>query len=89
MALGSARFSGADSVYRETYTGVLAKIEADERGGAKPDVVARAVAQITVSSNPRPRYIVGPFYEKLAVVVKRLLPAALFERMMMMNYGVK
>lgn len=85
----STRSADSNSVYSETYASVLAKIEADERGGAKPEIVARAVARIIASPKPGARYIVGPFYEKLAVLVKRLLPDWLFERMMMLNYGVK
>ena len=82
------RSAEADSVYHAAYVRALAKIESDERSGVKPELVARTVARIIATPVPRMRYIVGPFYEKLAVMVKRLVPDALFERIMMSNYGV-
>lgn len=85
----STRSAEAYSVYHDAYARALAKIESDERGGAKPELVARTVARIIATPRPRVRYVVGPFYEKLAVAVKRLVPAGLFERIMMANYGVK
>ena len=78
-----------NSIYQSTYRRVLDKIESDERGGADPDVVAQAASRIVATRKPGVRYVAGPFYEKLAILVKRLVPAALFERIMMMNYGVK
>jgi NAD(P)-dependent dehydrogenase (short-subunit alcohol dehydrogenase family) len=82
---------GADEnpVYREVYRGTLARIEADERNGAAPETVARAVLRIVASSHPKVRYVVGPFHQKLAVLVKRLIPSGLFERIIMMTYGLK
>lgn len=76
-------------VYREAYRRTLARIEADERNGASPETVARTVLRIVASSRPQVRYVVGPFHQKLAVLVKRLIPAGLFERIIMMVYGVK
>jgi len=82
---------GADEnpVYREIYRRTLARIEADERNGAAPETVAHTVTRIVASSRPKVRYIVGPFHQKLAVLVKRLVPAGWFERVIMMVYGVK
>jgi NAD(P)-dependent dehydrogenase (short-subunit alcohol dehydrogenase family) len=81
----STHAAETNPVYREQYLRTLKKIESDERGGASPEVVARAVARIIASSSPRLRYIVGPFYEKLAVLVRRIVPSALFERILMIN----
>ena len=51
--------------------------------------VARIVMRIVATPRPRVRYLVGPFHQKLAVLVKRLVPSGLFERIIMMVYGVK
>jgi NAD(P)-dependent dehydrogenase (short-subunit alcohol dehydrogenase family) len=82
---------GADenSVYREAYRRTLAQIEADERNGAAPETVARTVLRIVDSPHPKVRYVVGPFHQKLAVLVKRLIPSGVFERIIMMTYGIK
>ncbi len=83
-----ARAAEEDSVYREQYRRTLKKMEADELGGSSPDVVAQALTKIVRSQRPRARYVVGPFYEKVAVWAKRLLPAALFEWIVMKNYDL-
>ncbi|MFN2284485.1 MAG: SDR family NAD(P)-dependent oxidoreductase [Anaerolineae bacterium] len=85
----SARGAEENPVYREVYRGTLARIEADERNGAAPETIARTVLRIVASPRPKVRYIVGPFYQKLAVLVKRLIPSGLFERIIMMTYGIK
>lgn len=77
------------SPYREQYRRTLARIEADEVGGAPPEVVARTVARIVANPRPRLRYVVGPFYEQVAVWIKRLVPAGLFEWLMRMNYRIR
>ena len=82
---------GADEnpVYREAYQHTLAQIEKDERNGAPPEAVARTVARIVKASRPKVRYAVGPFHQKLAILVKRLVPSGLFERIIMLAYGVE
>lgn len=82
---------GADEnpVYREAYQRTLARIETDERNGVSPETVARTVLRIVATPRPKVRYVVGPFHQKLAVPVKRLIPAGLFERIMMLVYGVE
>ena len=85
----SARGAEENSIYREVYRGTLARIEADERNGAAPETIARTVLRIVASPRPKVRYVVGPFYQKLAILVKRLIPSGLFERIIMTNYGIK
>ena len=80
--------AGAASAYRERYVAALSRIEADEQGGPSPEVVARTLTRIVSRRAPRPHYVVGPFYEKVAVWASRALPARLFERLLMTYYGV-
>jgi short-subunit dehydrogenase len=74
------------SVYKETYARALAKIECDEQGGAPPEQVGQAVLRIANRQRRQLRYVVGPFYEKLAILAKVLLPGTVFERVLMTNY---
>jgi NAD(P)-dependent dehydrogenase (short-subunit alcohol dehydrogenase family) len=76
-------------VYREAYRRTLARIETDEHNGAPPETIARTVVRIVAATWPKVRYVVGPFHQKLAVLVKRLVPSGLFERIIMMAYGVE
>ena len=77
------------AAYREQCDTTLAKIEDDEQNGAPPQLVAKTLMHIVQHPHPRPRYIAGRFYEKLAVRLKDLLPDGLFERILMLNYGMK
>jgi NAD(P)-dependent dehydrogenase (short-subunit alcohol dehydrogenase family) len=74
--------------YRATYAEVLAHIESDEQAGAAPEVVGRALVRIAGARVRRPLYIVGPFYEKVAVLASRILPRRVFQRLVMLNYGL-
>ncbi len=85
----NTRRADESPIYREMYRRALAQIESNERNGASPETVARTVLRIVASSRPQVRYVVGPFHQRLAVLVKRLIPAGLFERIIMMVYGVK
>lgn len=80
--------SQTSPVYRDLYHRVLAKIEADERGGIAPEAVARLLLRVVRRRSPAPRYVVGPFYEQLAVWAKRWLPARAFEWLLMKNYNL-
>ena len=80
--------SQSSELYKEQYAKALAKIEADERGGPPPELVGRGVLGIANPRRRRMRYVVGPFYEKLAIVAKVLLPDTVFERVIMANYGL-
>jgi NAD(P)-dependent dehydrogenase (short-subunit alcohol dehydrogenase family) len=78
--------SQVSDLYKEQYATTLAKIEADERGGAPPEQVGQMVVRIASRRRRRVRYAVGPLYEQLAIVAKVLLPSTVFERLIMMNY---
>ncbi|MCD6285153.1 MAG: SDR family oxidoreductase [Anaerolineae bacterium] len=80
--------SQTSPVYQAGYATALSKIESDERNGASAEVVGAALVRIVNLHAPRPRYVVGPFYEKLAVIASRLLPSRLFEKLLMSNYGL-
>ena len=57
----------------------LGVMEADETNGAPPDKIAYLLERIIVSPSPRLRYSVGPFYEKIVITLKKIVPERLFE----------
>ncbi len=85
----NTRAAEQSPVYREIFLRTQAHIEADERNGIPPETVARTVMRIVATPRPKVRYAVGLFYQKLAILVKRLVPSGLFERIIMMVYSVK
>jgi len=66
-------------IYSEGFGRAIAVVEKDERGGASPASIGRLVVRILNKRRPRLRYTVGPVFQRVAVRLKSLLPAGLFE----------
>lgn len=77
-----------DAAYRDAFTKSLAVIEADEHHGADPSVVARRLEQVISARSPRLRYMAGAPSERLAVLLKRLLPHRLFDPIVRSHYRI-
>jgi len=75
-----------ESAYVAHHQRVRAAFEADELNGAAPSRVAQIVGKIVRDPSPKARYLVGGFDEKLAVHLKPLLPARLFDWILMREY---
>jgi NAD(P)-dependent dehydrogenase (short-subunit alcohol dehydrogenase family) len=74
------------SAYRDSFQNALKVIESDETNGANPEQIARLVAKILRSRDPKLRYRAGYFTQKLAVTLKKFLPARLFDWIIMQHY---
>jgi NAD(P)-dependent dehydrogenase (short-subunit alcohol dehydrogenase family) len=72
--------------YRKLCDRALAVMEADEKNGLAPERVARLVERVIRARSPRLRYVVAPLPEALAMTLKRVVPASLFERGLMKYY---
>ena len=64
------------------YKTAIEKVEHDENGGLKPIVLAKKISKIIQMRNPRSGYVVASFEQKLSVLLKRLLPAKWFARIL-------
>ena len=80
--------NGNDS-YKQQFQRSISIIETDEKGGKKPEDFAIKLARIIDQKNPRSTYIISTAEQKLAVVLKRLLPDALFSAILGAHYGIK
>ena len=65
-------------LYREA----INKVEHDETGGLKPEVLARKISKILGKKNPRDGYVVASLEQRLSVFLKRILPAKWFDRIL-------
>lgn len=83
------RESASNPAYRGNHAAAREIMARDEEEGPPPSVVAELVEDIIRSSSPRLRYRAGPFMEKVAVILKALLPARLFEWGLMRYYRVR
>jgi short-subunit dehydrogenase len=78
--------TGPDDAYAEQFETSLAQIEKDEAKGWQPVILAKKLVKIVDSKNPRQRYIIASFEQKLAVVLKYVLPGKLFRMILADHY---
>lgn len=70
------------------YQTAIQKVEHDENGGLKPEVLARKISEILKKNRPRNGYVVASLEQKLSVLLKRILPAKWFARILGSYYRV-
>ena len=75
-----------DSAYRENYQMNLNLMNAHVSGGMDPVEMAKAVHNIIETKNPKIHYKVGGFMEKFSIVLKRILPDRMYEKILMNHY---
>ena len=80
--------TGQEDPYRDQYKKTLAIIEKDESNGWSPEVLARKVVKIVKCKNPHPRYIISTLEQKFAVILKNILPAGWFMKILASHYGI-
>ena len=78
--------SGKGSAYDAQMQISLGIMERDEQRGPAPIAVARLIEKIIAARHPRLRYSVGMFHQRLAILLRRLLPGSLFERIIAASY---
>jgi short-subunit dehydrogenase len=81
--------TGDSDPYNEFFKNALVQIEKDEAAGWEPEVLARKLVKIVESRNPRQRYIIASFEQKLAVILKYILPGNLFRTILEDHYRIK
>ena len=79
----------SDNPYEPQFRKTLSIIETDEKKGLKPEYFARKLARIIEQRNPHFTYIISTAEQKLAVILKILLPEALFSSILGSHYGIK
>ncbi len=73
-------YNPQDTTYRESFERVYADIDKDVDKGLPAEEVARQVIRALEAPRLRRYYTVGKPLQKLSILAKRLLPAALFEK---------
>lgn len=77
-----------NSPYRERFGKALAVFEKEENNGADPQAIARLIERLIENPSPRLRYSVGPVGERIAPLLRQILPHKLYERLFMKHYNV-
>ena len=75
-----------DSPYKEKYGHSLAMMDAHVDEGNDPKEMAQAIYKIITSRSPKIHYKVGAFMQKFSIVLKRILPDKVYEKLLMNHY---
>ncbi len=75
--------------YQKQFGRTLAIIEKDEASGWDPVILAKKLAKIVEHKNPRQRYIIATLEQKLAVILKYILPGKLFRKILGDHYRIR
>ncbi|MBN1926906.1 MAG: SDR family oxidoreductase [Prolixibacteraceae bacterium] len=74
--------------YEAQFNKTLVQIEKDETGGWNPEILAQKLCKIVEYKHPRNRYVIGSFEQKLAVLLKRILPVGWFKGILESHYKI-
>lgn len=76
------------SAYEISYGNTLKELDEHVDSGSNPDEMAMAIYQIINDRNPKLHYKVGAFIQKFSIVLKRVLPDRVYEKMLMKHYKI-
>jgi short-subunit dehydrogenase len=74
------------SAYEKPYKSILKTLDEHVDGGSNPNDVAEMIYKIIQSPNPKIHYKVGAFMQKFSILLKRILPDKVYEKMLMNHY---
>lgn len=75
-------------LYGDRFGQILARVNAEVNHASDPILIGKKVLKIINSPNPKLRYKVATFKQKLSITLKRFLPGRIFEKMMMKHYDL-
>ena len=81
-------FLAPGGTYNDQFEKSLSIIEKDESGGWNPEIMAGKISGIVKCRNPRQRYVVASLEQKLAVILKRILPGSWFMKILASHYKI-
>ncbi|WP_309641432.1 SDR family oxidoreductase [Flavobacterium sp.] len=74
------------SAYEIPYGSTLNMMDEHVDSGSNPEEMAQAIYEIIKNPNPNVHYKVGLFMQKFSIVLKRLLPDKVYEKLLMNHY---
>jgi len=75
-----------NSPYKESYGNTLKMMNDHVNAGLDPYIMAKVIHEIINTKNPKGHYKVGTFLQKFSIVLKRILPDKMYEKMLMKHY---
>ncbi len=77
-----------NSPYKKPYGDTLNLMDAHVSSGKDPQLMAEAIFKIINTPNPKIHYKIGEFMQKFSIVLKRILPDKVYEKMLMNHYNL-
>lgn len=77
-----------NSDYKIPYGNTLKLINEHVDSGKNPNRMAEAIYKIIETPNPRIHYKIGAFIQKFSIVLKRILPDKIYEKILMTHYKI-
>jgi short-subunit dehydrogenase len=74
------------SAHETTYGNTLKEMDSHVDSGSNPNQMAEVIYKIINTQNPKIHYKVGAFMQKFSIVLKRILPDKVYEKMLMNHY---
>lgn len=74
------------SAYEKVYGETLSTMNEHVDEGSNPNEMAEAIYKIILTKKPNVHYKVGVFMQKFSIVLKRILPDTVYEKMLMNHY---
>jgi len=74
------------SAYEIPYGTTLKMMNEHVDSGSNPNEMAEAIYKIILTTNPKGHYKIGAFMQKFSIVLKRILPDKVYEKMLMNHY---
>lgn len=74
------------SAYENAYGNTLKQMDEHVNSGSNPNQMAFAIYQIINEKNPKVHYKIGDFIQRFSIVLKRILPDRMYEKMLMNHY---
>ncbi len=74
------------SPYHKPYGSTLELMNSHVDSGSNPEIMAEAVFKIMNTEKPKVHYKVGAFMQKFSIVLKRILPDKIYEKLLLNHY---
>ncbi|HLV69097.1 MAG TPA: SDR family oxidoreductase [Xanthomarina sp.] len=74
------------SPYKKAYGNTLKLMDSHVDAGKDPLLMAKAIYRIINTPNPKIHYKVGEFMQKFSIVLKRILPDKVYEKLLLNHY---
>jgi NAD(P)-dependent dehydrogenase (short-subunit alcohol dehydrogenase family) len=74
------------SVYEVPYGNTLKEMDSHVDSGSNPNEMAEAIFAIIQTDKPKIHYKIGAFMQKFSIVLKRILPDTVYEKILMNHY---